>query len=443
MGYRVYSGHLIPVLISLFLFQVEAVYSDESISLPEPLTLDAALQQTGNVGQYQIIAAQEGLKQALAEAGLSSAENDVSVNLSGRLRAVGVSELGDEDEDNDSKVSLFVRKPLYDFGKTAEKDQLATLNIELKRLELAYLMEQRELLIVEKYLAVLNADNQYLRDNEDLAIGFIRFDRARENQELGLASEIEVKELQAKYEVIRQNRSNSENLQRLTRILLAEELGFPENPPSEVAVPDLLAKSRITDEVDVLVEQAFKHSLLMKIQLKKLELSRQAITTAEQTISPSFDAELEISEYSREGATRDDWRATLYFDFPLYTGSREEAAVDRANAQHRQALSDMQKLRSELRIEVLQLWQAIRQNSLRLDGELVNQEYRDMYLDKSRAEYELEFKTDLGDAMVQFSNSRKQVYQARFDLELAWRKLEKLVGKDFLNTLQSQGVNNG
>ena len=103
----------------------------------------------------------------------------------------------------------------------------------------------------------------------------------------------------------------------------------------------------------------------------------------------------------------------------------------------------LQQAQSQIRVEVLELWQAIRQNRLRLEGELINQEYRDMYLDRSRAEYELEFKTDLGDAMVEFSNSRRKAYQAQFALELAWRRLEKLVGSEFLDSIKIDGRDNG
>ena len=235
-------------------------------------------------------------------------------------------------------------------------------------------------------------------------------------------------------------------MQRLTRVMLAEELGFPDQPPSELSVPELESATRIKDDVDAMVEQAFKHSLLMKIRQKELAMAMQKMNTASDAVGPHLDAELEVSDYAREGSTRDDWRASIYFEVPLYSGNRESSLIDIATAEHRQALAALQKTRSEIRIAVLKLWQAIKQNSIRLVGEIVNQEYRDMYLDKSRAEYELEFKTDLGDSMVQFSTSRMQAYQARFALEMAWRKLEKLVGKEFLETIkirQDAEVNNG
>ena len=434
------SRHCLSIVLCAF---VGLSHAAEQPALPEPLTLEAALLLAQNADHYQLQSANQKLQQALAEVGQSSSLNDISVNISGRLRKAGVSDFGGVANDNDSVISLFVRKPLYDFGKTSTRDHYAKLNAELKRLEKTYLIEQRQLSITQKYFDVINADNEYLRHNEELAIGFIRFDRARENQELGLSSDIEVLEAQVGYERIRQNRYNSENMQRLTRILLAEELGFPDSPPSEISLPELLVNANIGDDVDAMVKQAFKYSLFLKIQQKKLDIALQAIELARHTSGPQLDAELEVSDYAREGSTRDDWRATIYFEVPLYSGSVEKSAIQIASAKHRQVLSDLQRARSEIRISVLQLWQAIRQNELRLAGEIINQDFRDMTLDRSRAEYELEFNTDLGDSMVQFSDSRMKAYQARFELEMAWRKLQKLLGQEFLNNLQTTVTTNG
>lgn len=436
-----YTGRV--AFACLLLTSPAVVHAQTIDELPQPLTLQTALQYAGREDHFQVESSEQRLQQAIAEASATNATNDVKINLNGRIRKAGVSEAGDPDQDNDSLVSLFVRKPLYDFGKSSRREDLALLNAELRQMEKAHLIEQRELAITQKFFDVLNADNEFLRHNEELAVGYIRFDRARENVELGLSSDIQVLELQTAYEKIRQNRYQSENMQRLTRVLLAEELGFPQSPPRELALPELTADRRLNDNVDQLVEQAFEHSLAMKIQSKKLLIARQRIELAEHTVGPRVDAELEFSEYAREASTRDDWRATIYFDVPLYSGNTEKSALDVARAQHHQALAEMQKLRSELRVEVLKLWQTILQNNIRLEGELVKQEYRDMYLDRSRAEYELEFKTDLGDAMVQYSESRRDAYQARFAIEMAWRKLEKLVGKEFLERMQTNGVTNG
>jgi outer membrane protein TolC len=182
---------------------------------------------------------------------------------------------------------------------------------------------------------------------------------------------------------------------------------------------------------------------LLKVQQKRVDIAMQAIEVASHTSAPSLEAELEFSEYAKDGPNRDDWRASIYFDVPLYDGSRESSAVRIARARYNQALADLQKTRSALRVEVLRLWQEIRQNSLRLEGELVNQGFRDLALDRARTEYQLEFKADLGDSMVEYSNSRMLAYQARYALEMSWIKLEKLLGKEFLNELTKPGGGNG
>ena len=433
-----------PVLVRWFVLPVTFIlYPLYGLAqgLPEPLTLEAALKYADNTDHFQVHLSDESIRESIAAAEQIESINGVKVNLSGQIRQVGIPSTSNTTEENDSALHLFVRKPLYDFGKSSRRESLAELNVELKQLERQYLIEQRELSITQKYFDVLNADNDFIRQNEDLSIWFIRMDRTRERKELGLASDLDLLESQAVYEVVRQTRYNSEHLQRLTRTLLAEELGFPNSPPNNMSTPELRSDTKITDDVEALIQRAYQHSLKMAIQQKQLTISKKALEIAEDVSGPKIDAELQVSDYARPSIYRDDWRASIYFDVPLYDGSAEKSAKKQALAKYQQSLSELQKVRSDIRLTVLQLWQSILQSSLRLSGNIINQDYRDMYLDRSRAEYELEFQTDLGDAMVQYSDSRKQMYQSRYDLELAWRKLEKLVGRDYLDQLKTSKVN--
>ncbi len=401
--------------------------------LPEPLTLDAALEQASRPNHYEILLAEAERQKSAAEAEAQRAENELTLDLEGRWRKVGLSDNSPLTDDDDSLAGLYLRKPLYDFGRSAAADALAEQKLRLSELQKQWRIRQRELKIVELYYQVLDADNEFLRHNEELAIGFIRYDRMRENRDLGLASDIDVEEKLAAYELIRQNRYRSENRQRLTRQLLAEALGYPDSPPDELAVPEIDTE-RSLPEVDVLMKQAMRSSPRIGISRQQVQIARQAIRQAEKEDRPQLDAELEVAKHFRDNSTRDNWRASIYFDVPLYRASSADARLRKARAAHRKALAELDRTRSELRVEILKLWQQLRQSRLRLQGALAAQEYRDLYLDRSRADYELEFKSDLGDAMVQFSDARWKVWRARFDFDLAWRKLETLVGAD-LETL--------
>ncbi len=399
--------------------------------MPEPLTLEAALGTASNPNHFEIALINEKINEMQALVGVEESDAGFRVDLKGRLRQVGPSDAGNPEETGDSAAHLLFSKPLYDFG--IADGRMGALNFEKQVLmiERQLAIEQRRLLIMEKYFDVLNADNEFISENESLAIGFIRFDRARENLQMGLSSEIDVSRLQSEYERIRQRRYLAENQQRLTRMILAETMGYPQHLPSVLEAPEVDIERPLIDDVEALTESALTHSSEAKLLNAKIRMAEYAIQQAGNIDSPRLDLELELSSYERETRTRDDWRATIYFDVPLYSETRS-SRLTVAQTRQQQSLAEVLKYRSQIRFKVLQLWQGIQQNRLISEGTTIEQSYRDLYLDRSRAEYELEFKSDLGDAMVQFSRARTERLKALYAFELDYNRLLTLVGAELL-----------
>ena len=284
---------------------------------------------------------------------------------------------------------------------------------------------------------MLNADNRFLAENEALAIGFIRYDNAQQDFELGLVAEIDVLRLQTEYEKIRQARYRAEQQQRLSRARLAATMGYPDALPSDLVVPAVDLQRDIPEDVDALVTRALQHSLDARASAAHTRAAQAAIGIAEAEDNGSIGLELEVSRYSRETSTRDDWRAGIYFDIPLYS-SAAPARVDRAAAGYREALARQSTASTHLRLEILELWQELQHLRLSIEGLEIEREYRDRYLDRSRAEYELEFKSDLGDSMIEFSRTNAERLRAIYAFELAWRRLARLVGEEFLASRPSE-----
>lgn len=395
--------------------------------------LEAALDTAANPTHFELVAVDQRLEVVKAEMGIEQSNNDFSLDLTGRIREVGLSDEAFEgDESDDSAASLILSKPLYDFGL---QDSLENkLELQLKALEYQrhLVVERRRLQIMEKYFAVLNADNNFITENEALAIGFIRYDNAVQDQELDLVPEIEVLRLQSAYEVIRQRRSLAMQQQRLTRAILAEAMGYPDQLSSDLEIPVIDTDRGLPDDLATLVDRALQFSLEAQVVQANTQAAQAGIGIAAATDNPSLGLELEASSYQRESRLRDDWRASLYIEIPLYSSSPAEK-INLAKAHYNQALANQQQLQSHLRLEVLKLWQHIQQLRLELLGRAIEQDYRDKYLDRSRAEYELEFKTDLGDSMVLYSRSNTEHLQSLYAFELAYQRLSAMVGADFLN----------
>jgi outer membrane protein TolC len=401
-------------------------------SLPEPLTLKAALDTARNPLHYDLLEIDQRLQAQRAVMGVEQGDSGFSLDLVGRIREVGLSdEAPDDDSSGDSAASLVLSKPLYDFGLQDSRESRGLLQLQALEHQKLLVIEQRRLQIMEKYFAILNADNSFISENEALAIGFIRYDNAVQDEELGLVAAIEVARRQTEYEITRQKRYLAQNQQRLTRAILAEAMGYPEQLPSDLETPEIQVDRVLPADFEVLVNQASQHSREAYVARANTRAAQAAIGIAEATNNPSLDLELEVSTYERETRTRDDWRAGLYFQIPLYSGAPAEK-VKLARAYFNQALASQQQLRSQLRLEVLKLWQKVQQLQLEIQGRIIEQDYRDKYLDRSRAEYELEFKTDLGDSMVLYSRSNTERLEALYAYELAYQRLAALVGADYL-----------
>jgi len=395
--------------------------------------LEAALDTAANPTHFELVAVDQRLEVVKAEMGIEQSNNDFSLDLTGRIREVGLSDEAFEgDESDDSAASLILSKPLYDFGLQDSLENKLELQLKALEYQKRLVIERRRLQIMEKYFAVLNADNNFITENEALAIGFIRYDNAVQDQELDLVPEIEVLRLQSAYEVIRQRRSLAMQQQRLTRAILAEAMGYPDQLSSDLEIPVIDTDRGLPDDLATLVDRALQFSLEAQVVQANTQAAQAGIGIAAATDNPSLGLELEASSYQRESRLRDDWRASLYIEIPLYSSSPAEK-INLAKAHYNQALANQQQLQSHLRLEVLKLWQHIQQLRLELLGRAIEQDYRDKYLDRSRAEYELEFKTDLGDSMVLYSRSNTEHLQSLYAFELAYQRLSAMVGADFLN----------
>lgn len=95
-------------------------------------------------------------------------------------------------------------------------------------------VDAQRLEIMQRYFDVLLADASAVRDNENLAVYYIPLDRTKTRMELKEFSELDVAELDAEYQVVRQQSAASTASQRLTRSLLAHAINSPQKLPNEL-----------------------------------------------------------------------------------------------------------------------------------------------------------------------------------------------------------------
>jgi outer membrane protein TolC len=394
-------------------------------ALAERLTLDEALAAASAAHPDRRVAESE-LGVSRAERDQAASQKDFSLFLDGALRS-GRRPDGDWQPDHVGRI--VARKPLLDFGRSSQAIAAADQQIVASQAALFDVENLRRIDIMARYFDVLLADMQYAADNEFMAVAYVSWDNARDRFEVGQISQPELLKLDADYQDIRERRNASLQRVRSTRQKLAHAMYRPGKLPTELAEPALKDNSRPVPEYESLlawVMQKNPRVLALQAQLAAAD-ARVASIRAER--NPALDVEVIGGGYSRESTTRDELSAGLVFNIPLYQGGRVDALMARERAQKERSAAELDKLKLDLADTLLATLQEIEwlRGSSRPAAER-QIEYRDWALERARAEYELELKTNLGSSMAETQAAQLRRKQVEYRLALALARLEALSG---------------
>ena len=399
-----------------------------SAPLPQPLSLAQALALVDdNHPVIQVVSARE----ATAAARLLEEESndDLDVVLEGRLRYLEPAASSAFQENNDSRIELLVGKRLYDFGYTEARQESARAALEAAQWAGINARQRQQIRVLQAFLDVLLADLEYARDNEAMSIAYVRLDRFRNRHELGQLSDVDLLQKENLYEKVLSQRSISQAKQNNSRLRLALALNRPGEIPSELIPPDSPDMATALPELQSLVQQVLENNASLKSLKKKIVAAEQSLSAAGKRYGPVLRGELGVHQYYRETRSTSPFDAALVLEMPLYTGGRSDAEAAKARAELMQAQALKSQLELELRQQVLDLW--LEQSTLqrKMKELLVREEYRDLYLDRSRTLYDLERTSDLGDAMVQMSAVKLAVAKVQYQWMINEMRLKALTGE--------------
>ena len=406
---------------------VRAAEPVTSAALPSPLSLEQAL-AFAEAAHPDLDRAHARLQ--AAQAGLDQAEstNGVRAFIDLTPQWVQPSLRSDGDLVNDSRARFLLSKRLYDFGRTASLGDAARADIAARELTLLDTRQARRLDILTRFLDVLLADLRYAVDSEAMAHQYVNFDKSRERQRLGQLSDVDLLELEQRYQEALVLRTRSQKRQAQSRMQLAIALNRPDALPAELALPPLPGNNREVPEHKILLEQVLRKNPALVALRQETEAARAQLAAERARRYPVLSAEGEAARYEREFVSRDDLRATLNLRIPLWQGGEDRAAIALALARLHEQEARLRRAELDLRQAVLDLVQDLEALKIERNAARLRTSYRDIYLDRSRALYELEVKSDLGDAMTRITEAQWLAAQVEFRLALAWARLDALTG---------------
>lgn len=411
--------HIVSTLLILFCATVQA----DTAPLPDPLTLDFALAQANADTHHQLIEAAASVEQAQSQIHQAQAVSAWQAKLEFQASVFEPSPLAVDQSTDEFSTRLHIEKLLYDFGRSDLLQQSAALQHEAVQSYTSYILAQRRLDITRQFVAVMLADLRYTRDDEAMAIAYVQYDNAQEKHALRQMSDVDLLAAENQYQNIRYQRMQSENLQRSTRAQLAEIINRPGELASNLQRPEFMLQRELP-EYQMLVDQALANNARLHLLQAGVESAQKKMLSAQHQTRPSLNAEVDVMGSTVERSSQDDWRASLILNIPLLEQQNVKAQVSAERSQWQLQRAMLLQEQGHVRQRVLLLWQQIQLLNTRLQQMKTTADYNELYLDRSRALYELEVKTDLGDAMVAMSETRYQQAQVEFDLALAWIELD-------------------
>ncbi|HUN00479.1 MAG: hypothetical protein B7X12_01505 [Halothiobacillus sp. 20-53-49] len=382
--------------------------------------------------QYGVMGAAADLADAKANQALVDSWYDPTVSVHGHLRAIEPSHAAtDPNTRYDNALGISARQRLYDFGRQSLRSEAAKSGVTGAELTVFSVEQQQRLALLKAFFAVLLADQTYTVQNERMAVDFVRLDKAKDRQELGLASEYDLAVLQRAYEEVSFARARADVERRLTRRQLAELLGTPDQIPATLVAPKLAAlATQKPPEFESIIKNLLADNPGLQALRAGYRASEQSLKAARDHNAPTIYAEVNGDYYQRELGSRDPLRAGVYIDFPLYDGGVRDASIGKAQAARMRLAAKIAEREAALReaaASTLELIEVYRTAATRRVKAL--EHYSDLNFTRKQTLYQMEKATDLGDAMAEESAAQLERMRATYALATYWAQLALLQGE--------------
>ncbi len=399
----------------------------EPSPLPEPLTLGAALGALDdghpNIARSQALQAESRARLDAAQGGYRP-----TLTLDARLRTLDAYEPGADPSNNDSQARLVLGQTLYDFGRTSATVDAGEARVESDAFQLQDRRNGQALAVMRRFFDVILADLANTVANEAMAITYISMDKATDRHEMGQISDIDLLDAERQFQASRSEFSLTQAEQRRTRMRLAHALNRPDQLSAALIRPNLPARER--PALAPLLQEVLENSPRLHQQRALVRSAEARLEAARSDRWPTLRAEIEGAAHHREiGSRTGPFAASLILEMELFDGGRKEAEIAGQLSRIHQQRAQLRAAELEIREQATELWLQLETLGVRLEELESLADYRELYLDRSRALYELEVTTDLGDAMTRTSEVRLQQAEAEFDLAMTWARLDALRGK--------------
>ncbi|MCS6876583.1 MAG: TolC family protein, partial [Aquificaceae bacterium] len=202
-----------------------------------------------------------------------------------------------------TETSLNVVSTLYEFQRTKSRIELSKIRKDITDIMLQQLYKDIQHRIIKLFVDAHLYKKLTEVKREEMAIAYVRFDRARERKELGLTTLHEVLKLESVYREKRSELLQAQHLYNQALLEIKQLAGIPYETIVELEDLVFNKPEGLRVNFSKLKEEAMKENASLKIKQAEIRSYEKEIESARQILSPRVNLRISTDKSALEIST--------------------------------------------------------------------------------------------------------------------------------------------
>ncbi|MCF8110587.1 MAG: TolC family protein [Desulfobacteraceae bacterium] len=341
-------------------------------------------------------------------------------------------------------LSLNLDQHIYQWGKVWSGREMARHYYDGSRLR--HIRQIQEILyqVSVRYYEALLANRSIEIAETALNRAVRQAEQARARFEAGVTTRTDVLRAEVQVAQSREELERAKNDYNIALERLALEMGI-ESAPENIKEPEELLFEE--EPVSELFEKAMANRRDLYQAQKQLAGAENRVEFEKADFFPNISL---TGQYTRTDekdlfyGEKDDWKASVVVSYPLFTGWKNSAEIDKARADKNQAQYRLARLRKQIRNEVKSVYLDIRtqQKVIAQLEKQVDSAKRNYQQTTARFKQGLVTAVDQVDAFTALNEAENRLAQAYYTYQLDVLRLEMATGTFQSDLLEKETVNN-
>lgn len=431
------SAVLSVLLLTLFvpcLALAQPIAEGEQLTLSRAIEIALANQPTIRAGQSQVRVNEARIGQAQANyypqlaytadySRISPASSSNRVFTAGSGTSVSTGGAYDQ-----YTTGVGLNQLVYDFGKTGSQVKAQRFSTEASRFDLQNIRQVVVFNVRQSYYALL-AGQRLTTVAQESVKGFQHhLDQARGFFDVGLRPKFDVTKAEVDLGSARLGLIKAENLVRLSRVTLNNNLGLTDVP--EYRVEEILSFERYMLPFDEALRKAYEQRPdLLSIRAQK-EASREQVNVAKKNYFPVLTGNASHTYAGTSFPLDHGWQFGLELNFPIFSGFLTTYQVAEARSTYDVVSANEAKLRQSALLEVQQTYLSLREadESVQTTDLTVRQARENLDLAQGRYDAGVGNPIEVSDALVAYATAQGNYISALYNYKTASAGIEKAIG---------------